>query len=119
MSGSALVSALIAGLAVGTAGRLVVPGQKAAPVWLTLALGVAAALLGSIMVRLAGADVDQPAVPRLIVQSVFAGVAVALAIVAAGRQRPADPAPPASALPPDRRFPALPSDTGTELEERS
>ncbi|MFI7609330.1 hypothetical protein ACIBTV_30045 [Micromonospora sp. NPDC049366] len=89
MTGSALVSALVVGLAVGGAGRFVVPGRTAVPVWLTLALGVAAALLGSILVRVAGADVHEPDALWLVVQTGSAGVAVVLAVLA-GRQRPAD-----------------------------
>lgn len=87
MSGSALLSALVVGSAVGVAGRLIIPGRKVAPVWLTLALGVAAALLGSIVTRLAGASVDELAAPQLIVQSGFAALAVVLAIITAGRRR--------------------------------
>lgn len=119
MTGSALVSALVVGLAVGLVGRFVVPGRTAAPVWLTLALGVAAAQLGSITLRLAGADLGEEAVPRLVVQSGFAAVAVVLAAVTAGRQRVADPGKPSSVPPPDRRLPALPSGSGAEREERS
>ncbi|MGC1215751.1 MAG: hypothetical protein WA890_31400 [Micromonospora sp.] len=91
MSVSALVSALVVGLAVGVAGRLVVPGPKAAPVWLTCALGVAAALLGSIVVLLVDADLAVPTGLRLVIQAGFAGVAVVLAVVTADRQRPPGP----------------------------
>lgn len=91
MSVSALVSALVVGLAVGVAGRLVVPGRKAAPVWLTLALGVAAALLGWIVVLLVDADLAEPTGLRLVIQAGFASVAVVLAVLTAGRQPPHDP----------------------------
>lgn len=119
MSGSALVSALIVGVAVGVAGRLVVPGRTAAPVWLTLALGVAAALLGSIVVRLVGADVVEPTLPRLLVQSGSAGVVVVLAVVTAGRQRPAARPEPDPCLHRGGRRPAPPPGSGVERKERS
>ncbi|MCW3818169.1 hypothetical protein ONA91_27335 [Micromonospora sp. DR5-3] len=90
MSGSALISGLAIGLAVGLAGRLLVPGRRAAPVWLTVALGVAAALLGSVVIRLLGADLAELTVLRLVAQSGFAGVAVFLAVVTAERQSPRD-----------------------------
>ncbi|MFC3502818.1 hypothetical protein ACFOOK_17810 [Micromonospora krabiensis] len=89
MTGSALLSALVVGLAVGGAGRFVVPGRTTVPVWLTLALGVAAALLGSILVRVAGAGVGEPGAWWLLVQTGSAGLAVVFAVLA-GRQRPAD-----------------------------
>lgn len=86
MNASTLIGALVVGLVVGALGRLVVPGRTAAPVWLTLALGVAAALLGAIVVGLLGVDRTRPALLPLVVQSGFAAVAVVLALVAAGRQ---------------------------------
>ncbi|MEU8262577.1 hypothetical protein AB0C02_18330 [Micromonospora sp. NPDC048999] len=85
MTGSALLSALAVGLGVGVVGRLVLPGPKAAPVWLTVALGVAAALLGSVTIRLIGVDVN-PALPRLLAQVGFAVPAVVLGVVTAGRR---------------------------------
>ncbi len=85
MSGNALVHALAVGVAVGVLGRLVLPGRAAAPVWLTVAVGLGAALLGTIIARVAGADVAAPSVLRLVVQAGSAGAAVLLAVVTAGR----------------------------------
>ncbi|AXO38357.1 hypothetical protein ACGF5H_21665 [Micromonospora chalcea] len=85
MTGSTLVGALVVGLAVGGVGRLVVPGRKAVPVWLTLALGVAAALLGAIVVGLVDRRPDTSPLLSLMTQTAFAAVAVVLAVVAAGR----------------------------------
>ncbi|WNM39499.1 hypothetical protein RMN56_31065 [Micromonospora halotolerans] len=94
MNGSTLVGALVVGLAVGAVGRLVVPGRTAAPVWLTLALGVAAALLGAIVVGLVDTGPGGPAVWPLVVQSGFAAVAVVLAVLAAGRPAAGKEPPP-------------------------
>lgn len=85
MDGSTLVTSLVVGLVVGALGRLVVPGRTAAPVWLTLALGVAAALLGAILVGLVGIVPTRPAVLPLVVQGGFAIGAVVLAVLTAGR----------------------------------
>ncbi|SCE98974.1 hypothetical protein [Micromonospora mirobrigensis] len=93
MTGAALVSALLVGLVVGTLGRLVVPRRRAVPVWLTVAAGVAAALLGTIVARLDGVDVRDSGV-RLLVQVAAAGVAVLLAVRAGAGRRPAEPAEP-------------------------
>jgi hypothetical protein len=94
VNGSTLIGALVVGLAVGAVGRLVVPGRTAAPVWLTLALGVAAALLGAIVVGLVHTGPGGPAVWPLVVQSGFAAVAVVLALLAAGRPAPGEEPPP-------------------------
>ncbi|NJP33604.1 oligoendopeptidase F family protein [Micromonospora thermarum] len=85
MTGDALVHALLVGLAVGALGRLVLPGRPVAPVWLTLAVGVGAALLGTISARVAGVDVATPSPLRLAIQAGFAGTAVVLAVATAGR----------------------------------
>ncbi|SCG42180.1 hypothetical protein [Micromonospora humi] len=95
MTVSTLVGALVVGLAIGAVGRLVIPGRKAAPIWLTLALGVAAALLGAIVTgQVDRRPTGSPLLP-LLVQSGFAAVAVILAVLAAGRsadrQAPQDP----------------------------
>ncbi|MEV0002712.1 hypothetical protein AB0H28_10540 [Micromonospora sp. NPDC050980] len=96
MTVSTLVGALVVGLAIGAVGRLVIPGRKAAPVWLTLALGVAAALLGAIVTGLVDRRPTASPLLPLLVQSAFAAVAVVLAVLAAGRpsahpQTPPDP----------------------------
>ena len=41
-----IISALIVGLIVGALGRLVIPGKQHLPIWLTLLLGIVAAVLG-------------------------------------------------------------------------
>ncbi|WP_233600924.1 MULTISPECIES: hypothetical protein [Micromonospora] len=112
MNGSTLVGALVVGLVVGSVGRLAVPGRTAAPVWLTLALGVAAALLGAIVVGLVGVDRTPPALLPLVVQSGFAAVAVVLAVVAAGRPSPDGSAGRSAGTPPGR--PAEPGPGGRE-----
>ena len=96
MTTSTLVGALVVGLVVGGVGRLAVPGRKAVPVWLTLAIGVAAALLGAIVTGLVDRRPDGSMLLPLLVQSGFAAVAVILAVLAAGRsaadrQAPSDP----------------------------
>ncbi|MFI2712376.1 hypothetical protein ACH495_19845 [Micromonospora sp. NPDC018662] len=85
MTVSTLVGALVVGLAIGGVGRLAVPGRKAVPVWLTLALGVAAALLGAIVTGLVDRRPGGTVLLSLLVQSGFAALAVILAVLAAGR----------------------------------
>lgn len=40
-------SALLVGLVIGALGRAVIPGRQAIPIWLTLLIGVVAAMLGT------------------------------------------------------------------------
>lgn len=42
-----IISAIFIGIIIGALGRLVVPGRQRMPIWLTLVIGVAAALVGT------------------------------------------------------------------------
>jgi uncharacterized membrane protein YeaQ/YmgE (transglycosylase-associated protein family) len=79
-------TAIIIGLIIGALGRLVVPGKQNIPIWLTLVIGVVAALLGTFVAAAVGVD-DTRGVDwiELILQVGFAAVGVA--IVAGIRQR--------------------------------
>ena len=44
MTVTGIITALIVGLIIGALGRLVVPGKQNIPIWLTLVIGVVAAL---------------------------------------------------------------------------
>lgn len=59
MEVTSILTAIIIGLLIGALGRLVVPGKQSIPIWLTLAIGVVAALLGTIIAAAAGVD-DTP-----------------------------------------------------------
>nr|WP_283137051.1 GlsB/YeaQ/YmgE family stress response membrane protein [Rhizohabitans arisaemae] len=41
------MSGIIIGIVVGVLGRLVVPGRRSIPVWLTIVIGVVSALIGT------------------------------------------------------------------------
>jgi len=83
-----IVSALIVGLIVGVLGRLVVPGRQDMPIWLTMLIGVAAALLGTVIVRAAGIATVTPGIDwiELVIQVALAAVGVAL-VAGVGRRR--------------------------------
>ena len=89
MTGNALIHALAVGVAVGVLGRLVLPGRAAAPLWLTVAVGLGAALLGTITARVAGVDVAEPSVLRLVVQAVATAARAPRPARAVTRWRPA------------------------------
>jgi uncharacterized membrane protein YeaQ/YmgE (transglycosylase-associated protein family) len=51
---SGIFSALLVGLIIGALGRLVVPGKQRIPIWLTIVIGVVAALLGTFVANAFG-----------------------------------------------------------------
>ena len=54
-----LITALVIGIIIGALGRLVAPGRQNIPIWLTLLVGVAAALLGSAIAGALGVAVTR------------------------------------------------------------
>ncbi|WFE30437.1 GlsB/YeaQ/YmgE family stress response membrane protein [Solwaraspora sp. WMMD791] len=51
---SGIFSALIIGLVIGALGRLVIPGKQDLKIWVTLLIGVVAALLGTLVASVIG-----------------------------------------------------------------
>jgi len=49
MTATGIIMAIIIGIIIGVLGRLVVPGRQNIPVWLTIVVGIGAALLGSVI----------------------------------------------------------------------
>jgi len=82
-----IISALIIGLVIGALGRLVVPGRQNIPIWLTMLIGVGAALLGTVIARAAGvADTARLDWTEIFIQVVLAAIGVALVVGVAGRR---------------------------------
>ncbi|SDD39422.1 GlsB/YeaQ/YmgE family stress response membrane protein [Actinokineospora iranica] len=54
MTVSGIISALIVGLIIGALGRLVLPGKQNIPIWLTIVIGVVAAVLGTFLANALG-----------------------------------------------------------------
>ncbi|HJY26140.1 MAG TPA: GlsB/YeaQ/YmgE family stress response membrane protein [Actinomycetes bacterium] len=50
MEVSGIISAVIVGIVIGALGRLAVPGRQDIPIWLTIIIGIVAALIGSFIV---------------------------------------------------------------------
>ena len=86
MTVTGLITALVVGLVIGVLGRLVVPSREHAPVWLTLAIGVVAALSGTIGISLAGTDLTAYGLREFAIQIGLAGIGVVLAVITAGRR---------------------------------
>ena len=87
MTIGSILGAIVIGLIIGALGRLVVPGRQAIPVWLTIVVGIVAALVGSAIV---GPLRDTNGVDwiELIVQVALAAVGVSAAAALYGRGRP-------------------------------
>ncbi|MEU1810790.1 GlsB/YeaQ/YmgE family stress response membrane protein [Micromonospora sp. WMMD1076] len=81
-------TALIIGLVIGALGRLVVPGKQNIPIWLTLLIGVVAALVGTLVAGAFGVD-DTAGIDwiELALQVGFAAVGVAIFAGVYGRRR--------------------------------
>ena len=73
-----IISAIIIGLVIGALGRLVVPGKQNVPLWLTIGIGIVAALIGTAIV---GPLRDTNGIDwmEILAQVVLAAVGVALA----------------------------------------
>jgi uncharacterized membrane protein YeaQ/YmgE (transglycosylase-associated protein family) len=88
MTVTGIISAIFVGLVIGILGRLVAPGRQRIPVWLTIVIGVVAALVGTAIARGAGyahtAGFDWL---ELITQVVLAALGVSLAASLYGRRR--------------------------------
>jgi uncharacterized membrane protein YeaQ/YmgE (transglycosylase-associated protein family) len=82
------ITAIIIGLIIGALGRLVVPGKQNIPIWLTLLIGIVAALVGTFIAAAVGVN-DTRGVDwiELVIQVVLAAVGVSIAAGAYGRSR--------------------------------
>ena len=88
MTVTGINTALIVGLIIGALVRLVVPGKQNIPLWLTLVIGVVAALLGTVIARATGvADTKGFDWIELLFQVVLAAIGVALVAGVGGRRR--------------------------------
>jgi uncharacterized membrane protein YeaQ/YmgE (transglycosylase-associated protein family) len=83
-----IIMALIVGLIIGALGRLVVPGKQNIPIWLTMVIGVVAALLGTVIAKAVGVN-DTKGVDwiELLFQVVLAAIGVALVAGVGSRRR--------------------------------
>jgi uncharacterized membrane protein YeaQ/YmgE (transglycosylase-associated protein family) len=88
MTITGIITALIIGLIIGALGRLVVPGKQNIPIWLTMVVGVVAALLGTVIARAIGvADTKGVDWIELLFQVVLAAIGVALVAGLGSRRR--------------------------------
>ena len=85
-----IISAIVVGLIIGALGRLVLPGRQDMPIWLTIVIGIVAALIGSLIASALGVgDTNGIDWIKLIIQIALAALGVALdpGRYATGRRR--------------------------------
>ncbi|MEU4767280.1 GlsB/YeaQ/YmgE family stress response membrane protein [Actinosynnema sp. NPDC023794] len=54
MAVSGIVSVLVVGLITGALGRLALPGEQSIPIWLTIVVGIVAAVIGTFIANALG-----------------------------------------------------------------
>ena len=88
MEVTGIITAIVIGLIIGALGRLVVPGKQDIPIWLTMLIGVVAAIIGTFIAAALGVD-DTPGIDwiELIIQVVLAAIGVALVAGMRARRR--------------------------------
>ena len=86
MEVTGFITAIIIGLIIGALGRLVVPGKQNIPIWLTMLIGVVAAIVGTLLAGAIGvADTRGIDWIELALQVALAAVGVAIIAGARGR----------------------------------
>lgn len=82
-----VITAIIIGLIIGALGRLVIPGKQNIPIWLTLVIGIAAALVGTFIAgRIGVADTRGIDWIELAIQVGLAALGVSLVAGMRGRR---------------------------------
>jgi uncharacterized membrane protein YeaQ/YmgE (transglycosylase-associated protein family) len=75
---SGIITAIVIGLVIGVLGRLVVPGKQNIPIWLTILIGIVAAIIGTFIASALGVN-DTNGIDwiELLIQVVLAAIGVA------------------------------------------
>ncbi|MBN1171826.1 MAG: GlsB/YeaQ/YmgE family stress response membrane protein [Micromonosporaceae bacterium] len=79
-----IATALVVGIVIGVVGRLLIRGKRDIPAWLTPAIGVAGALLGTTIVSVLSAELSNSNPVTLSAQLALATGGVAVVIRTAG-----------------------------------
>lgn len=86
MTVTGIITAIIIGAIIGALGRLVLPGKQNIPIWLTIVVGIVAALLGTVIARQI-VDTSGFSFVEVIIQIALAALGVALVAGTSGRSR--------------------------------
>jgi uncharacterized membrane protein YeaQ/YmgE (transglycosylase-associated protein family) len=87
MEVTGIITALIVGAVIGALGRLALPGKQNIPLWLTVVIGIVAAVIGSFIAHALGVG-DTRGIDwiELLIQIAFAAGGVALVAGFSGRR---------------------------------
>lgn len=89
MAISGIFSALVIGLIIGALGSLIVPGKQRIPIWLTVLIGIVAALIGTFAANALGVSATRGIDwIELIIQLALAAGGVTLAARIYARRHP-------------------------------
>jgi uncharacterized membrane protein YeaQ/YmgE (transglycosylase-associated protein family) len=91
VTGLSLIAAVTVGAVIGAAGRMLAARCRTAPIWLPLAAGVAAAVLATVLTRMAAVDGPGPTLVEFVLQVLFAAAGVTVVTLTA--DRPGSPTP--------------------------
>ncbi len=74
-----IITAVVIGLVIGALGRLVLPGKQNIPIWLTILIGIVAAIIGTFIAGAVGVA-ETPGIDwiELIIQVALAALGVSL-----------------------------------------
>jgi uncharacterized membrane protein YeaQ/YmgE (transglycosylase-associated protein family) len=88
MTATGIISAIVIGAIIGALARLILPGRQQIPLWLTMVVGVVAALVGTWLARVLGIPIVTAGIDwlELLVQLVLAVIGVAIVAGAYGRR---------------------------------
>ena len=75
-----IIIAIVIGAIIGALARLILPGRQNIPIWLTIVVGIVAAVIGTVLARAVGISTATSGIDwlELLVQLVVAVVGVAL-----------------------------------------
>ena len=78
MTVTGIIAAIVIGAIIGGLARLILPGKQNIPIWLTIVVGIVAAIIGTFLARLLGISTDTDGIDwlELLVQLVVAVIAV-------------------------------------------
>ncbi len=88
MTAQGIITAIIVGAIIGALGRLVLPGRQSIPIWLTIVVGIVAALIGTAIASALGVnETGGFDWIEIFIQVALAAVGVALVSGMYGRRR--------------------------------
>ncbi len=80
MTITGIIVAIIIGAIIGVVARLILPGKQNIPIWLTIAVGIVAAILGTLLAQVVGVETtDGIDWIEIVLQIVLAVIFVAIA----------------------------------------